>query len=144
MAKRINITIPNEIAENLEKYRSKMNISQICARALAEEVCRQEAAEDQMEVLQTEVQYLRAQLNGGPMRKRKKSVISLVEARMDTEGARLRRSYIGLSALAHWAATAGDKESAAELSALADEALHLLDRWIAFMDRLGTRVWPRP
>jgi hypothetical protein len=42
-AKKLTITIPDELGERLEQWRDRMNISRVCAEAIAEEIDRLES-----------------------------------------------------------------------------------------------------
>ena len=42
-AKKLTITIPDELGERLELWRDRMNISKVCAEAIAEEIDRLES-----------------------------------------------------------------------------------------------------
>jgi hypothetical protein len=52
-AKKLTITIPDELGERLELWRDRMNISKVCAEAIAEEIGRLESAWSNIEGAQT-------------------------------------------------------------------------------------------
>jgi post-segregation antitoxin (ccd killing protein) len=61
MAQRINISIPEELYAELEKWRDQLNVSGICQEALRKEVARQEAVATAGDDLDAVVERLRAE-----------------------------------------------------------------------------------
>lgn len=61
MAQRINISIPDELHAELEKWREILNVSGICQEALRKEVARLEAVATTNEDIDAVVQRLRAE-----------------------------------------------------------------------------------
>ncbi|HEX2034160.1 MAG TPA: hypothetical protein VHS99_08235 [Chloroflexota bacterium] len=58
---RLNITIPDDLAAALDQYRSRLNLSQICAHALRQEVQKMEALDRGRHDLQKLIERLRSQ-----------------------------------------------------------------------------------
>ena len=52
-AKKLTITIPDELSERLELWRDRMNISKVCAEAIAEEIGRLESMWSNIEGAET-------------------------------------------------------------------------------------------
>jgi hypothetical protein len=61
MSKRINISIPDTLADRLESFKPRINVSQVCATALEREIGMLETVKVESQVLQEAVGRLRAQ-----------------------------------------------------------------------------------